>query len=268
MNLLGKVAHVTGGGAGIGRATARRFAASGANVAVSDVDEPGGRATVRSIEEAGGTAVFVRADVADEDEVRQMIAFTEEAFGGLDVLVNNAGGAPEPHFPDADSGHWLSSVGVNLLGVMLGTHYGIPALKRRGGGAIVNVSSRAGFGFRSYAAPEYAAAKAAVWRLTAALGDLGERDGIRINCVSPDWVGIESIRDARRELGEEAWAKVGPAELVPPGLIADVVLLLASDEALSGRVVVCPHDGAWGVVPIDDWPRSDPLPGLPSWPPT
>jgi NAD(P)-dependent dehydrogenase (short-subunit alcohol dehydrogenase family) len=263
MELPGKVAHVTGAGAGIGRAIALRLAQEGAAVAFSDVDDRGAAETLARIESAGGKALFVRADVAVEDEIRGALARTVEVLGGLDVLVNNAGGAPDPHFPDAEPGHWLRQVGVNLLGVMLGTHYAIAAMKARGGGAIVNISSRAGEGFQPYVAPEYAAAKAGIWRFSAALGSLAETHGIRVNCICPDWVEVESMRAARLAMGEEAWAAVAPAGLVPPGEIAEVALLLLRDESLAGRVVLCPHDGSWGLVPLEETFRTEPLPGLP-----
>ena len=202
MQLEGKVAHVTGAGAGIGRAIALRLARGGAAVAVSDVDGKGGVETVARIEAAGGRAAFFRADVSVEDDVAAMIHDTEEVFGGLDLLVNNAGGAPEPYFPEAEPAHWMRQVGVNLLGVMLGTWYGIAALRRRGGGAIVNVSSTAGLGFRPHAAPEYAASKAGIWRFTATLAELAG-EGIRVNCVVPDWVEVESMRAARLAMGDE-----------------------------------------------------------------
>ncbi len=261
MDIGGKVAHVTGAGAGIGRAIALRLAAEGASVGVSDIDEEGGGETVARVESAGGRAAFLRADVAREDDVRDLVAFTQETFGALDILVNNAGGAPEPHFPDAATAHWLHQVAVNLLGVMLGTHYGIAAMRRGSGGAIVNISSRAGIGFAPYGAPEYAASKAAIWRFSAALGSLAH-EGIRVNCICPDWVAIEKIRARRLELGEEEWAKSGPARLVPPEDIAEAAALLVRTDELAGRVAFCPHDGDWGLVPLDDLPALEPLPAL------
>jgi NAD(P)-dependent dehydrogenase (short-subunit alcohol dehydrogenase family) len=267
VDVRGKVAHVTGAGSGIGRAIASRLAEEGASVVVSDVDDRGGSETVERIGQSGGRAAFVRADVAEEGDVRAMIGFTEETFGGLDVLVNNAGGSEGPYFPNADPAHWLRAMAVNLLGVMLGTHYGVAAMRRRGGGAIVNISSRAGIGFQPYASPEYATSKAAIWRFTASLGSLGESDGIRVNCIAPDWVGIEKIRAAQQAMGE-AWTQVGPAELVPSETIAGVAAELVRRDDLAGRVVLCPHDGDWGVVPLDDTPRVEPLGGVPErWPP-
>jgi NAD(P)-dependent dehydrogenase (short-subunit alcohol dehydrogenase family) len=257
----GKVAHVTGAAAGIGRAIALRLASEGASVAVSDVDEAGGAETVSRIDAAGGRALFLRVDVAVEGDVASAIRRTEDAFGGLDILVNNAGGAPEPYFPDAEPGHWLHQTAVNLLGVMLGTHYGIAALRRRGGGVILNISSRAGEGFRAHVAPEYAAAKAGAWRFSASLGSLDD-EGIRVNCICPDWVEVEGMRAERLAVGDEEWAKVAPIELVQPGEIAEVALLLVENDDLAGRVVLCPHDGPWGMVPLDEGFRIEPLPGL------
>jgi NAD(P)-dependent dehydrogenase (short-subunit alcohol dehydrogenase family) len=261
MDLSGKVAHVTGAAAGIGRAIAVRFADEGASVAVSDIDEIGGRETVEVIEAAGGRAAFVRADASREEDVESMLAFTEDAFGRLDILVNNAGGAPEPYFPEAVTEHWSRTIEVNLLGVMLGTYHGIAALRRRGGGAIVNVSSRAGLGFRPYESPEYGAAKAAVWRLTAALGSLAA-EAIRVTCICPDWVETESVRAARETIGEKEWLRTAPATLVPPEAIAEVAVLLVGDDRLAGRVVHCPHDAEWGMFALDQAPRLEPLSGV------
>ena len=150
-----KVALVTGAGAGIGHAIALRLAGEGAAVVVADVDERGGEETVRRIEAGGGRAAFVLADVADEADVRAMVAAAEQRFGGLDVLVNNAGGAPEPYFPEADPEHWGRTLDVNLRGVMLGIHFAVRAMRGRGG-AIVNISSMAGVGYEPYEAPEIA----------------------------------------------------------------------------------------------------------------
>ena len=141
MEVRDRVALVTGGGAGIGRAVAFRLAREGASVVVSDMDEEAGSGTIHEIESEDGKASFFRADVASEADARGMVAFAEEEFGGLDVLVNNAGGVSEPYFPDGEPGHWGRAIDLNLRGVMLGIHFGVRAMKRRGGGAIVNVSS-------------------------------------------------------------------------------------------------------------------------------
>ena len=144
MELEEKVALVTGAGAGIGRAAALRLAREGAAVAVADVDENTGSGTVREIQSRGGWAAFVLADVASEADVAKMVAFAEEEFGGLDVLVNNAGGVEEPYFPEGDPEHWGRTIDINLRGTLLGIHFGVRAIKKRGGGAIINVSSMGG----------------------------------------------------------------------------------------------------------------------------
>jgi len=146
IDMRGMVSLVTG--AGIGRAIALRLAQEGAAVVVADMDESGGTETVRQIESGAGQAAFVSADVAAEAGVRRMAAFAEQHFGGLDVLVNIAGGAPEPYFPEAE--HWERTLDVNLLVVMLGIQFGIRAMRTRGGGAIVNISSMAGIGYGAY----------------------------------------------------------------------------------------------------------------------
>src|SRR5262245_43316840 len=194
MDLIGKVAIVTGaGGGGSGRAVARRLARDGAAVIVSDVNEPGGWDTLRLIEAEGGRASFFRADVGVEAEVHALVAFAEKTCGGLDVLVNNASA---PYRPESPLGHWVETVQVDLLGAMYGTLHGTGAMRRRGGGAIVNVGSTSalGHGRKHSKAPAYDVAKAGVIRLTTTLAWLRERDSIRVNCLVPDWVASPEVR--------------------------------------------------------------------------
>src|SRR5215212_3771683 len=129
-----KVALVTGAGAGISRAIALRLAKEGSAVVVADVDEEGAAETVRRIEADAGRGAFVLADVAVEAGAREMVDFAGRTFGALDVLVNNAGGTPEPHFPEAAPEHWLRTLDLNLRGVMLCTYFSIQAMRHRGGG--------------------------------------------------------------------------------------------------------------------------------------
>ena len=239
MDLGTKVALVTGAGSGIGRAIALRFASEGALLVVNDVNDSRGVATVAEIEANGGTAAFVHADVSNEADVSLMVGFAEERFGGLDVLVNNAGVFIEPpYFPDAPVEHWGRVLDVYLRGVMLCIHAAVPALRRRGGGAIVNISSGAGIGFRAHDAPEYATAKAGVARLTAALAPLARRDGIHVNCVCPGWVDTPASQRTVTAMTPEERRTAVPAQMRSPQEIADAVMELATDDSLAGRVML------------------------------
>jgi NAD(P)-dependent dehydrogenase (short-subunit alcohol dehydrogenase family) len=245
-HLDGVVALVTGAAVGIGKATALRLSSAAARVVICDVDEERGSDTAEEV--PGG--VFVHVDVSEADQLRA--AFDEAgALGRLGVVVNNAGGTPAPHFPDADPEHWTRTFAVNLGAAALGTHLAIEAM-RGSGGAIVNVSSVAGLGWMPYPSPEYAASKAAVNRLTSSLGGL-EAEGIRVNAICPDWVATEAIVAAQALTPLAEWD--GPEELVPLEAIADAILRLACDESLAGRVLVCPAgDRPWGLVPLTATP--------------
>jgi NAD(P)-dependent dehydrogenase (short-subunit alcohol dehydrogenase family) len=167
--------------------------------------------------------------MAVDADVHAMIEFTLAELGSLDVLVNNAGGAGAP-FPTAAAAEWQKTLDVNLRGLMLATQLALEAM--RGEGAIVNVSSVAGLGTTRYSSPEYAAAKAAVVRLSAALG---ERDGVRVNCVCPDWVDTPAVQRSLAAMTPQERGKVPP--LVPAEEIAEIVLDLVRDDSLAGRIV-------------------------------
>src|SRR5262245_38055268 len=161
---------------GIGFAVAHTLAREGAQVVLADRESEAGK---QAAAEVGG--LFVRADVADDDDVRRMIETAARLGGGsLDVLVNNEGGVEAPYFPAAPVEHWGEVLDVNLRAVMVATQLALQPLRLHGGGAIVNVSSVAGIGGGSHEAPEYAAAKAGVVRLTGALKSLAA-EGIRVN---------------------------------------------------------------------------------------
>jgi NAD(P)-dependent dehydrogenase (short-subunit alcohol dehydrogenase family) len=251
VDLEEKVALVTGAGAGIGRGAALRLAREGAAVVVSDVDEVTGVDTVREIRSRGGRAAFVLADVTSEADVSEMVAYAEEEFGGLDVLVNNAGGVEEPYFPEGDPAHWGRAIDLNLLGTMLGTHFGVRAMKKRGGGAIVNVSSMGGVGFQPYDIPEYGAAKAGVMRLTASLATLQERSGVRVNCICPGWVDTPASRRTRARMTPQERKDLVPPVLLTPEDIADAIVMFIEDESMAGRVMIWEEGTPWQLVPLD-----------------
>ena len=239
MELRGRVALVTGAGAGIGRAVALALAREGASVVAVDRDEAAAEETVRLA--GGGTAI--RADVTDDASLRAAFA----SAGPLDVLVNNAGGVSGPTFPDAPPEHWSAVLDLNLRATMLGIQLALETMSGRGG-AIVNVSSIAGVGYSPHGAPEYAAAKAGVVRLTAALAPLAD-EGVRVNCICPDWVDTPAARRSLERATPEERAAAPP--LVPVERVADAILDLVSDESLAGRVLVCPATAEWRLLPPD-----------------
>jgi NAD(P)-dependent dehydrogenase (short-subunit alcohol dehydrogenase family) len=181
-----RVALVTGGGSGAGAAVARRCAALGAAVVVGDIDFALAGEVAASIRASGSPALAHRCDVAAEDQVDAMVARVLREFGGLDLVVNNAG----PWLADDPQGHWARIVSANLLGTMHVTRAAIPALKRRGG-AIVNVAADTGLGFGPGDRPAYAAAKAGIMRFTSALRSMQAAHGIRVNCIAPDTIESE-----------------------------------------------------------------------------
>ena len=188
MTLKDKVAIVTGsGGGGTGRATAcPRLSREGALVVVTDLNQSGGHETVSRIESEGGRAAFCLADVGKEPEIRALFDFAESRFGGVNVLVNNASS------PDGfgQLTGWVESIQTELLGPMRATLLAIEAMRRRGGGAIVNIGSTSaiGHGRKHSRWPSYDAGKMAVMRLTTTLGPLRDQENIRVNCLVPSWV--------------------------------------------------------------------------------
>jgi NAD(P)-dependent dehydrogenase (short-subunit alcohol dehydrogenase family) len=207
MDVAGRIAVVTGGAAGIGRAIAERLEAEGATVVIADVEEAEGH--------------FVRVDMSVAADVTALFDFVRDEFGRLEVLVNNAGGVFES---------WAKTIDVNLAAVMRATALAFDLMGDEG--AIVNISSVAGLGVNQHDAPDYAAAKAGVVRFTTALAS---HDGVRVNCVCPDWVDTPAVRRSLADINAEERAAV-PA-LVPADEIAGIVLDLIHDDAAAGRVV-------------------------------
>jgi NAD(P)-dependent dehydrogenase (short-subunit alcohol dehydrogenase family) len=238
VEVRGRIAVVTGAAAGIGRAVASALATEGAAVVLADVDNDEGR---RAAEELGGR--FVQADVLVDDDLRALIAGAE----GLEILVNNAGGAPGPSYPEASIEHWSRTLDLNLRSAMVATQLAIGAMTE--GGAIVNVSSMAGYGLYPHGAPEYAAAKAGLMRLTGALSPLGASAGIRVGCVCPDWVDTPAVHRSLAGMSEEERAQV--PELVSAEEIASLVLDLIRDDTSAGRVLIRPADGEAMVMPVE-----------------
>lgn len=253
MDIRGKTVIVTGAGAnGSGRAISRRFAAEGANVVVSDINPEGGWETARQIQSDGGRAEFFLADVRVEEQVRELIAFAERRYGGLNVMVNNASG-PDIR-PDEPLEHWAINFPTDVFGAMYGTRLAIDALRRSGGGAVVNMTSITGLWHgRKNPATGYDVAKAGIIRLTTALAWLGERENIRINCLAPGWIASEHVRNYWESLTpQQRVERAVPSRLLALEEVASAVYRLATDASLAGRVLVWWSENAPGLIPWGD----------------
>lgn len=233
MLLKDKVALVTGGGSGIGRAIAQAYAREGAQVAVADMDAEAGEWTVQRLREAGAQALFVRADVSRPQEAQLMVAATVERWGRLDIACNDAGIAgPLAPLADYPLDDWTHVLAVNLTGVFLAMQAQIRQMRRNGGGAIVNISSILGqVGFPGACA--YTAAKHGVVGLTrAAALDYALHD-VRVNAVGPAFVHTPMIAALEKDdVQREAIEALHPAgRLGLPQEVAEAVVWLSSPRA-------------------------------------
>ena len=232
MRLDGKVALVTGGAHGMGAEECRLFAREGAKVAIGDIREEDGRRVEAEIAEAGGEAMFVSLNVADENSWTAAVAQIAERYGKLDVLVNNAGisGSGETDFRSTDA--WDRLLDINARGVFLGIKHAVPEMQKAGGGSIVNISSISGIVGQETVHPGYNASKGAVRLLTKATAVQHAKENIRINSVHPGMMPpmLTSFQrgDARRErlMNDVPMGREGQ-----PIEVANAVLFLASDEA-------------------------------------
>jgi NAD(P)-dependent dehydrogenase (short-subunit alcohol dehydrogenase family) len=227
--LRGAVAIVTGGAGGLGRYIVERLVAEDCMVVVADV-EPGALAAREE------SVAFVRCDVRVAADLERVVAFALERFGGLDVVVNNAGGVSRgEQWPLASSLEWRATLEMNLVAPMLLTQLALEPMRARGGGAVVNIASSAGVEWTPYSSPEYGAAKAGLVRFTTAAGAL---PGVRVNCIVPGWIGLARAHEERAAMSPRERAAAGP--FVEPDAIADAVVSLVGDESLSGCVVEMP----------------------------
>lgn len=231
-DLEGKIAIVTGGGSGIGRAIAELYAKNGARIVISDVDEQGAQETVEAIKQDGGEAFFVKADTSKADDSRRVVEETVNKYGGLHIAVNNAGiGGPIGFTGEYPIDGWDKVISINLSGVFYGMRYQLPAMLNSGGGSIVNVASILGkVGTKGSAA--YVAAKHGVVGLTEAAALEYAAKNIRINSIGPGYIITplltKTLDDKAMQglVGLHPMGRLGKAEEV-----AELALWLNSDKA-------------------------------------
>ena len=235
MRLDGKTVLLTGAGSGIGREGALLFAAEGAAVVVVDADEAAGRGVAEEVRAAGGRALFARADVARAADVEAAIAVAEREFGALHVVWNNAGIFPADdglaeETPEAVFDRVMD---VNLKGVFLGCRFGIPALRRAGGGSLINTASFVALMGAATAQIAYTASKGGVLAMTREIAVAHAREGIRANAICPGPVNTPLLEELLADPAARArrLVHVPMGRLAEAGEIARAALFLASDES-------------------------------------
>ncbi len=253
MRLKGKVALITGGTSGIGSATAKRFAAEGAAVAITGRNSERGDQIVEAIVANGGEALFIRSDVRIAEECRQAVAQTLERFGKIDVLFNNAGVFHPKTVPECTEEEWDETIDSSLKGAFLMSKYVLPSMIERGSGSIIHTSSGWGI-LGGNKAAAYCAAKGGLIVMAKAMAIDHGPDGIRVNCICPGDVQTPMLHDdaAKRGMSWDDYA-AGAAER-PLGRIgtvddiADAALFLASDESsfVTGDALVVDGGGVAG----------------------
>jgi 3-oxoacyl-[acyl-carrier protein] reductase len=231
--LDGEVAIITGSAQGIGEAIAGRLAAEGAKVVIADIETDMGQATVEDIEANGGEATFVRTDVSDPADVETLVEATVDAFGGLDIVVNNAGGSFEddrPHLVTEES--WEKNIDINLKGAFLCARAALPPMVEGGGGAMVHMSSVNGITGIGHTA--YSAAKSGILALSRNIATQYGRHGVRSNAICPGSIETETRRKEFEESGggpaRDIWMDQYPlGRFGTPEDVANSVLFLVSD---------------------------------------
>ncbi len=247
MRLAGKVALISGGARGMGAEEARLFAREGARVVLGDVLDAEGKAVEGQIRAAGGQATYLHLDVTSETDWEAAVTTAERLHGKLDVLVNNAGIGGGSRIEQTTVDEWDRMMAVNAKGVFLGTRAAIPAMRRAGGGSIINISSQLGLVGTDNSSPQYQASKGAVRILTKATAIQYAKDKIRANSVHPG--PIVTPMTERRRADPETYklmlSRIPLGRYGEPEDVAMGVLYLAADESsfVTGSELVI--DGGW-----------------------
>ncbi|AEI47162.1 glucose 1-dehydrogenase [Runella slithyformis] len=235
MRLLNKVALITGGSSGIGRETALLFAQEGAAVVVADVNDTAGQETAQLILDQGGKAAYVRADVSKAADCENMVAFAEQTFGQLNIVFNNAGimHSDDDNAVTTEESVWDLTMNINVKGVFFGCKYAIPALRRAGGGSIINTASFVALLGAATPQIAYTASKGAVLSMSRELAVIHARENIRVNALCPGPLRTELLMKflnteakKQRRLVHVPMGRFGEAKEM-----AYAALFLASDES-------------------------------------
>ncbi|MGI9538029.1 MAG: glucose 1-dehydrogenase [Desulfocapsaceae bacterium] len=235
MKLSGKVALITGAASGIGRETALLFASEGASVVVCDIDDPAGAETVTMIEQNGGRALYVHSDVSKAGDCRRMVEQAESEFGALHILFNNAGimDSRDDNAEVTEEDVWDLTMNINLKGVFLGCKYGIPALKRAGGGSIINTASFVALLGAATPQIAYTASKGGVLSMTRELAVIHARENIRVNALCPGPLRTELLMKFldSEEKRQRRLVHIPAGRFGEAAEMAKAALFLVSDDA-------------------------------------
>lgn len=240
--LKDKVVIITGGAAGIGKATALRFAEEGAKVVVADYAD--GAQTVQEIKAIGAEVIYVKADVTNPENVKEMVNKTIETFGRIDVLINNAGITKDSMMKKMTKEAWDAVIGVNLTGVFNCTSAVLPTMLQQNFGVVLTASSVVGL-YGNLGQTNYAATKWGVIGMTKTWAKEMAKNGLRFNCVAPGFIGTEMVRKIPEQvLQEKIIIKIPAGRLGEPEEIGAIYAFLASDDAKYINGAVISADGA------------------------
>ena len=250
--LNGKVALVTGAGSGIGQGCALRLAAEGANVVLADLESSAGEDAAARIRRNGGAALFQATDVRDESQCQRVVEAAVRQFGGLDVLVNNAGIYPRSTLEQTTEEFWDRMLAINLKGPFFLCKYAVPSMRQRGGGSIVNTGSVHGLGGAGNLFA-YSVSKGGLLTMTKNLAVALAHDRIRVNYLIPGWVLSQTEVEIQSKEGRDEEWLMRKGKGLPPGRFqtpedaANIVAFLASDEAAMVTGCVLNGDAGYSV---------------------